>query len=531
MARTALWLAGPLAIAAVVGGTMLRRQQRTQAEIERQVSAAQGLISEGRATAATALALRAPMEAAFDAGSVADGEAHWSRLRAGLAKADEALARSLATLDRAMPLSPGDPAIVGALQTALRERIGIAVAHHRPEEARALSARLEATAPIDGAPAPPPTATLKLGTEPPAEVVLERFATGAEVTWQLQESRRLGRTPVAALPLPAGSYVFALTAAGHAPVRRPLVVDPGDTTTRQLTLSLPKATDVPPGFIYIPPGEFRFGAATDETFRRGFLNTSPLRRLETHAYLIGRHEVTYGEYLPFLEALPAAERIRRTPGSAGNGFAGAVQLRPGPGAGGRPWQFSFVTIAGQRVTARAGDPFVLPGRPARASQDWARLPVSGISADDARAFAAWLAATKRVPGARLCNEIEWERAARGADGRIFPHGNVMESHDANFAHTYEGDRATSWKAPDEVGAHPASRSPFGLDDTAGNVWELVETAFGAKSHGPPGVSVRGGSYDQGLATLWLANRQVVDASYRDPTAGLRLCADVTPELR
>ena len=65
--------------------------------------------------------------------------------------------------------------------------------------------------------------------------------------------------------------------------------------------------------------------------------------------------------------------------------------------------------------AREGEPIRYSGRAQRASQDWLRFPVSGVTWDDAATYAAWLDATGRVPGARLCTEYEWERAARGAD--------------------------------------------------------------------------------------------------------------------
>ena len=91
--------------------------------------------------------------------------------------------------------------------------------------------------------------------------------------------------------------------------------------------------------------------------------------------------------------------------------------------------------------------------------DWMRLPVSGISADDAVAYAAWLATTGRVRGARLCSEVEWERAARGADDRLYPHGYHLAPADANHFATYGAGAG-----PDQVGSYPVSRSPFGIDD-------------------------------------------------------------------
>ena len=64
-----------------------------------------------------------------------------------------------------------------------------------------------------------------------------------------------------------------------------------------------------------------------------------------------------------------------------------------------------------------GEPIVYGTRDRNQSVRWRRLPVSGISHEDAAAFAAWLASSGRVPGARLCKEEEWEAAARGADGK------------------------------------------------------------------------------------------------------------------
>ena len=75
------------------------------------------------------------------------------------------------------------------------------------------------------------------------------------------------------------------------------------------------------------------------------------------------------------------------------------------------------------MTARRGEPLCRPKRSVRRCQDWLRLPVAGIAWEDAQAYVAWLA-SGRVPGARLCAEREWERAARGADGRLYAHGDA-----------------------------------------------------------------------------------------------------------
>jgi formylglycine-generating enzyme required for sulfatase activity len=140
-----------------------------------------------------------------------------------------------------------------------------------------------------------------------------------------------------------------------------------------------------------------------------------------------------------------------------------------------------------------------------------------VSFDDANAFAAWLDRTGRVPGARLCDEYEWERAARGADARMFPSGARLAPDDANIDVTY--GREPLAFGPDEVGAHPGSRSPIGADDIAGNVWELMRSV-----HTPGIPAVRGGSWYQGEASAQSQNREDGEVSQRSVTLGLRLCA-------
>jgi len=130
--------------------------------------------------------------------------------------------------------------------------------------------------------------------------------------------------------------------------------------------------------------------------------------------------------------------------------------------------------------------------------------------------------TRRVPGARFCSELEWERAARGGDDRLFPHGDDLAEDDANFDQTY--DRTDGAFGPDEVGSHPNSRSPFDVDDLSGNIMELV-----AADVTPGGLAMRGGSYYMTAATARLTNRYDIPRSFRDVTGGLRVCADAPAE--
>ena len=144
----------------------------------------------------------------------------------------------------------------------------------------------------------------------------------------------------------------------------------------------------------------------------------------------------------------------------------------------------------------------------------------GISADEAREYAAWLA-RGRIPGARLCTEVEWERAARGTDGRAYPHGEELSPEQANIDATY-GKKVGAY-GPDEVCHHEQSSSPFGVCDMAGNVWEHTVPVL-KKSRSTASV-LRGGSYYQPDIDAHAANRWDIQGSRAPATVGVRICAD------
>ncbi len=97
-------------------------------------------------------------------------------------------------------------------------------------------------------------------------------------------------------------------------------------------------------------------------------------------------------------------------------------------------------------------------------------PVVNVSWHAAMAYCQWLADVTDKPY-RLPSEAEWEKAARGTDGRIYPWGNEW---DAKRCNTKEGGKDDTTP----VGAYPLGASPYGLLDMTGNVWEWTLSLFG-----------------------------------------------------
>jgi serine/threonine protein kinase/formylglycine-generating enzyme required for sulfatase activity len=317
--------------------------------------------------------------------------------------------------------------------------------------------------------------------------------------------------------LAPGSYLIELRGGDGLVVRVPVLAARGEQLP--LEIPLPRAADVPvradghAGMVYVPPGRFLVGGGPGwEAARPTFLSNAPLHAVTTGGYLIAITEVTFGDWMTYLRALPEAERENRRPGASAR--SNATLRLDGGRAPGEPFTLT-IQPATQAYVAREGQPLVYPGRTKRREIHWEAAPVSGISLEDARAYTAWLAATGRVPGARVCSDLEWERAARGADGRTFAHGERLDPDDANIDVTY-GPTDLAY-GPDEVGRYPVSASPFGLLDTVGNTWELTETPDGK-------AALRGGGWYHTAASAAVANRDLRTTTDRSMWSGLRICA-------
>jgi toxoflavin biosynthesis protein ToxD len=134
------------------------------------------------------------------------------------------------------------------------------------------------------------------------------------------------------------------------------------------------------------------------------------------------------------------------------------------------------SIAKYPVTNRAYQAFV-DATGHRASRHWQSRypevlsdhPVVNISWHDALAYCDWLSATTGQHY-RLPTEAEWEKAARGSDGRTYPWGNVFDTAKCN-----SWEAGMGWTTP--VNAYPNGVSPWGAMDMVGNVWEWSSSLY------------------------------------------------------
>ena len=261
----------------------------------------------------------------------------------------------------------------------------------------------------------------------------------------------------------------------------------------QLFSAFAQEPSAPSDMTYIPSGEFIMG--NDE----GTPTERPAHRVYLDAYYIARHEVTNAEYYAFWIADGGAESSH-TPISYGK--------RAGIG--------NWPQIA-------------------RTKPDY---PIVGVSWADAVSYAKW--ADKRLP-----TEAEWEKAARGNDGRLWPWGNIFSvpTHGITVhANVWEGnDGFDNGLAP--VGSYSTGASAFGVLDMAGNVWEWVADwysdtyyshSLAENPRGPKTGSrrvLRGGSWVNGPqlvgSTIHMGQHPAVGTSF----IGFRLAKDVEKEIR
>ena len=232
----------------------------------------------------------------------------------------------------------------------------------------------------------------------------------------------------------------------------------------------------PVAMITVPAGPFILGSKK-ETGRKDEL---PRRKIVLHSFAIDKFEVTNARYLSFVRETGH----RHPPNPYGEGLLTSVR-------------------------------------------GIENLPVVQVNWYDAVEYCHWA-------GKRLPTEAEWEKAARGSDGRMYPWGNDPPTkHHANFERDWDGNETLH-----VVGSLPAGNSPYGVADMAGNAREWVQDWYHPDYYGkapnrnPQGPengvlrTIRGGSWHSPVHDIRAAARGKGGFALKTHGIGFRCAKDV-----
>ncbi|MBI5031479.1 MAG: SUMF1/EgtB/PvdO family nonheme iron enzyme [Chloroflexi bacterium] len=228
--------------------------------------------------------------------------------------------------------------------------------------------------------------------------------------------------------------------------------------------------------VYVPAGEFGMG--------------DPARSISLNPFWMDKYEVTNELFQQFVNT---------------SGYKTDAEKQG--------WGFEFLNAKWQQSNGLA---WLTPNGANSSISAKLKNPVVFVSWNDANAYCTWA-------GKRLPTEAEWEKSARGTDGRIYPWGNTWDGTKLNFCDT---NCAFSWKdasANDQyaesapVGSFPQGASVYGANDLAGNVWEWTAEASGQLK------ILRGGAWSIDQSYARTTNRFMAITDYREKSVGFR-CA-------
>ena len=159
-------------------------------------------------------------------------------------------------------------------------------------------------------------------------------------------------------------------------------------------------------------------------------------------------------------------------------------------------------------------------------------PVEQVNWYEAMAFCRWLS-KKLDLDIRLPTEEQWEKAARGTDGREYPWGDGYKMGYANIDETYGEAGIYNLEETSAVGIYPQGQSPYGLMDMSGNVWEWCLNKWDDPQITDADISggcrvVRGGAWDFYSGNCRSSSRGYWLPRLRDPYRGFRLCCVCSP---
>ena len=244
--------------------------------------------------------------------------------------------------------------------------------------------------------------------------------------------------------------------------------------------------------MYIPAGEFSMGSDGSDSNAKA--NEKPQHTVNLDAYWMDKVEVSNAMFATFVDA---------------TGYV----------TGAENWGYGYKYDQSGRWAAYDGLSWRYPINAGTRYQD--DLPVIQVNYYDAAAYCQWA-------GARLPTEAEWEKAARGTDGRLYAWGNSLDTAKANYNNN---------NGPVSVYSYPSGASPYGLLNMTGNVFEWTSDWFAADAYAnspyanPTGPAsgewrvLRSGSWKSAPVYVRVTNRDVSPPEYMNYILGFRCVMD------
>ncbi len=332
---------------------------------------------------------------------------------------------------------------------------------------------------------------LFLETTPPGvDATLYRLEERDRILEPVEPSK-LGTSPLMQVEVAMGSYHLLLSKDGFRETSVPIHVDRNEQVRVYVHL-LPEGA-LSEGAIHVPGGEFWMGG---DPVAFGSL---PRQQVEVADFAILNRAVTMGDYLEFINQLAGEDPLQARFRAARESDDADAYFRLTQGG---KFELPELTREGDRLSSE--------------------LPVFGVSWEDARAYCEWR--SKRDNRSyRLPTEAEWEKAARGVDGRFYPWGDTG---DGGFCKCSES--RPSRPSPEAVSEFSETdRSPYGVEGMAGHVSEWCDGWYDDEMTLRP---VRGGCWARPAFYSRICTRSGQRPQEVFSYVGFRLVLDLDPEL-
>jgi formylglycine-generating enzyme required for sulfatase activity len=333
---------------------------------------------------------------------------------------------------------------------------------------------------------------LRLRSAPPgAEVDLYRLEE-KRLILEPVHMQSLGQTPVADVSLSMGSYLVTVRHEGRREACYPVYISRNRNWSGEVRLFTDE--EIGEDFVHVPAGPFIQGGDPHGGW------SLPRSEPFVDDFFIARHPVTLAEYIEFLDALAAQDleaALKRAPRRTPDGGVYLEVLAPDERTDNRFFRLPTQGDVIERVSASEGgdsEAMDLGLHP--------RAPVFGVSWYDAVAYCEWRS-QRDGRTYRLPTDTEWEKAARGVDGRWFPWGNRF---DASLCNMRESRPDRSSLAP--VDEFENDRSIYGVRGMSGNIrdWTATESLEGEGDRAHCYRVVRGGAWYGGRVSARCADR-------------------------